>query len=94
MYHDYAPPHEYPPYPHDDYPCLHDDYPFDDYPRAHLESIRYHHFDDLLAAEFPHVNIAILMMTSACLVTFLLLTRILLWAARWCIRRRAFQWPA
>ena len=54
MYHEY-PPHEYPHYPHDDYPRLHhDDYPYEDYPRGHPEFVRYHHFEDLHATEFPH----------------------------------------
>ena len=55
MYHEYPPLHEYPHYPHDDYPRPHhDDYPYDDYPRGHPEFVRYHHFEDLHATEFPH----------------------------------------
>jgi hypothetical protein len=52
MYHEYPAQHEYP-YHRDDFPRPHD-YPYDDYPRPHQEGYRYHHFEDLHAADFPH----------------------------------------
>ncbi|KAH9073556.1 hypothetical protein EDB83DRAFT_81842 [Lactarius deliciosus] len=58
VYHDFYPPsHEYPHYPHDDYPRPHhDNYPYDDFPRQHQDDfVRYHHYDDARPhGEYPH----------------------------------------